>query len=110
MVSLENSTGRPLACADWLLTHHQAKIQERIAFAKKITSLKPMSIVDLGCASGLWLEIFNMLLPAECNFIGIDSDEELLKIAVKRSNNWQRKVTFSRLILRVKRHAFRQVI
>ncbi|MDR1718067.1 MAG: hypothetical protein LBS20_19695 [Prevotella sp.] len=30
----------------------------------------------------------------EWEFIGIDSDEELLNMAIQRSNSWQRKVSF----------------
>ena len=99
MISQENSTGRPLADANWLACHHQAKLPERIAFAKRLAALKPKSVVDLGCASGLWLELLNQILPTECEFIGIDSDEELLNIATQRSNSWQRKVSFLQLDL-----------
>lgn len=99
IVSQENLTGKPLADANWLASHHQAKLPERIAFAKRMANLKPKSIVDLGCASGLWLEVFNQFLPTECEFIGIDCDEELLNMAVKRSNLWQRKVSFLQMDL-----------
>lgn len=34
MVSQENSTGKPLADANWLEIHHRAKLPERIAFTK----------------------------------------------------------------------------
>ncbi|MDR1883227.1 MAG: class I SAM-dependent methyltransferase [Prevotella sp.] len=105
MVSQENSIGKPLAAASWLASHHQAKFPERTAFAKRLASLKPRSIVDLGCASGLWLETLNQFLPTECEFIGIDSDEELLNMAVQRSNFWQRKVSFLQLDL--EQEAFR---
>ncbi|MGN0797601.1 MAG: class I SAM-dependent methyltransferase [Christensenellales bacterium] len=99
MLTRENSTGKPLAGAEWLKIHHQAKLNERIAFAKKLVSLKPKSIVDLGCATGLWLDLFNQLLPSECEFIGIDSDKESLDIALCRSKSWGRKVTFLQLDL-----------
>jgi len=95
----ENSTGKPLADANWLAAHHQAKLPERITFAKRLATLKPKSVVDLGCASGLWLEVLDQLLPTECEFVGIDSDEELLNMAVQRSNSWQRKVSFLQLDL-----------
>ncbi len=55
MISQENSTGRPLADAKWLENHHRAKLPERTAFAKKLAKLNPKNIVDLGCATGLWL-------------------------------------------------------
>ncbi|MCC8198238.1 MAG: class I SAM-dependent methyltransferase [Tannerellaceae bacterium] len=104
MVSYENASGKPLADPDWLAFHHQAKLPERTAFVKRLATLKPMSIVDLGCASGLWLDILNQELPTECEFIGIDSDEELLDIAIQRSNSWERKVSFLQLDL--EREAF----
>ncbi|RCX08677.1 methyltransferase family protein [Anaerobacterium chartisolvens] len=99
MILQENATGRPLADANWLVSHHRAKLPERIAFAKRIATLNPKSIVDLGCASGLWFEILNQFLPAECEFIGIDGDEELLNMAAHRSNSWERKVSFLQLDL-----------
>lgn len=99
MISKENSTGRPLADASWLASHHRAKLPERIAFAKRLETLKPKSVVDLGCASGLWLEVLNQFFSIECEFIGIDSDEELLNMAVERSKSWHRKVSFLQLDL-----------
>lgn len=94
MFSQENSTGRPLADAEWLEHHHRAKLLERTAFAKMLASLNPKSIIDLGCATGLWLEIFNQILSSECEFVGIDSDRESLELAAKRSESWQRKTSF----------------
>lgn len=99
MPSYENSTGKPLADTNWLEIHNRAKLPERTAFAKKLSTLKPNRIVDLGCASGLWLEIFNKYLPEECEFIGIDSDEESLNLAAKRSKTWKRKTSFLQLDL-----------
>lgn len=97
MISQENSTGKPLASANWLEIHHRAKIPERTAFAKKLVDIHPKKIVDLGCASGLWLELLNGIFPIECEFVGIDSDEESLQLAVERSKSWDRKVSFMQL-------------
>lgn len=99
MVSQENSTGKPLADANWLEIHHRAKLPERIAFTKKLVALHPHSIVDLGCASGLWLELLNNFLPNECEFVGIDSDPESLNMAIKRSKLWNRKTSFIQIDL-----------
>lgn len=99
MITQENTTGSPLADATWLLNHHRAKIPERFAFAKRLVELKPKSVVDLGCATGLWLEVFNQLLPPECVFVGIDSDPESLKMAEQRGSSWKRKVSFLQLDL-----------
>lgn len=97
MITEENSTGKPLANANWLEKHHNAKIPERTAFAKKLVELHPKKIIDLGCASGLWLELLNDIMPVECEFIGIDSDSETLAIAIQRSRSWKRKISFIEL-------------
>jgi len=72
----DNSSGKPLADANWLEIHHRAKLPERIKFAQKLATYNPKKIVDLGCASGLWLELLNQILPNDCEFIGIDSDQK----------------------------------
>lgn len=99
MISQENSIGKPLADTSWLEIHHRAKLPERISFGKKLAEFQPKSIVDLGCASGLWLELLNQILPSECEFIGIDSDPESLNIAITKSKSWNRKVSFLQLDL-----------
>lgn len=99
MILQENSTGRPLADMTWLENHHRAKLPERTAFAKKLAKLCPKSVVDLGCASGLWLELLDKFLPSECVFIGIDSDPESLNVAESKSKLWKRKASFLKLDL-----------
>ena len=99
MSSQENSSGKPLADTTWLEKHHRAKIPERQAFAKRLATLNPKRIVDLGCATGLWLELLNQTLPNNCEFIGIDTDENSLDIAAKRSKSWDRKSSFLQLNL-----------
>ena len=86
-----------MANPDWLLNHHRAKIPERTAFAKRLAKLHPKKIVDLGCATGLWLELLNGIMPLDCEFIGIDSDIQSLEIANSRSKSWSRKTAFLRL-------------
>lgn len=93
----ENSTGKPLADELWLENHHKAKLKERTQFAKELLELHPKKIVDLGCATGLWFELLNQILPPECEFIGIDSDVHSLSIAVQRCKLWKRKVSFMKL-------------
>lgn len=93
----KNSSGKPLANSCWLENHHRAKIPERTAFAKRLLELHPKRIVDLGCATGLWLELLNQMLPNDCEFIGIDSDKEAIGIATEKSKSWSRKVTFLQL-------------
>lgn len=97
MNTQENSTGKPLADANWLKNHHIAKMIERTAFAKKLAALHPKKIIDLGCASGLWLELLNDIIPDECEFIGIESDSEALEMAIQKSKSWNRKSSFIQL-------------
>lgn len=97
MITQENSSGKSLADAEWLNVHHRAKLPERKAFAEKLTEYKPKTIVDLGCASGLWLDVFDKVVPNDCAFIGIDSDEEILELAKKRSRSWDRNSSFMKL-------------
>lgn len=99
MILQENSTGRPLADMTWLENHHRAKLPERTAFAKRLATLCPKNVVDLGCASGLWLELLDKFLPTECEFIGIDCDPESLNVAESKSKLWKRKASFLRLDL-----------
>lgn len=99
MISQENSSGKPLADTTWLEKHHNAKIPERQAFAKRLAALNPKKIVDLGCATGLWLELLDQTLPNNCEFVGIDTDANSLDIAIKRSKLWDRKSSFLQLNL-----------
>lgn len=97
MITQENSSGKPLADAEWLNNHHRAKLPERKAFAEKLAEYNPKTIVDLGCASGLWLDVFDKVMPNDCSFIGIDSDEESLELAKKHSRAWDRTSSFMKL-------------
>jgi ubiquinone/menaquinone biosynthesis C-methylase UbiE len=98
-VSLDNAAGKPLANAKWLEAHHRAKLPERTAFARRLAALSPRRIVDLGCATGLWLGLLNEVLPADCEFIGIDGDEQALDSALQRAESWQRQFSFLKLDL-----------
>lgn len=99
MAGHDNSLGKPLAEDAWLEAHHQAKLPERSAFAVRLAALQPRRVVDLGCATGLWLELLNDVLPTECEFIGIDGDEHALEVATERSASWERKASFLKLDL-----------
>jgi len=89
-----NATGRPLASASWLQAHHRAKLAERTRFAATLASLRPNRIVDLGCGTGLWLQLLDSLLPPECEFIGFDSDPEALAVASGMIRGWTRPARF----------------
>lgn len=99
MKTQENSSGKPLADEQWLYDHHRAKLPERTAYAKGLLNLKPKTILDLGCASGLWLDIFDKIMPDNCSFIGIDCDNNILDSAKKRSKSWSHQATFFKLDL-----------
>ena len=54
-------------------------------------------MVDLGCGTGLWLALLNEMLPADCEFVGLDMDRDALDIARERSRNWGRRTRFERV-------------
>ena len=80
-----NPTGRPLSSTGWLDAHHLAKQPERRAFCRRLAELAPRSIVDLGCATGLWLHELDRVLPQDCHFTGLDTDPIALGIAAERA-------------------------
>lgn len=94
MGTWRNESGRPLSSIAWLEAHHKAKLPERTAFANAILRRRPKKIVDLGCASGLWLSVFNDLAPKDCELVGIDSDVAALELASARAEAWTRKTSF----------------
>lgn len=99
MLAGRNSTGRPLAASDWLEAHHRAKLPERRAFCERLARLQPNRIVDIGCATGLWFAELDKVLPAGCEFIGLDSDSDALAEAETRSDSWGHKATFEQVDL-----------
>jgi SAM-dependent methyltransferase len=94
-----NPSGLPLAGSEWLVAHHRAKLPERRAFSEQLAALGPSRVLDLGCGPGLWLDELDKLLPPECEFVGVDSDEATLSQAAQRAERWQRPVTFECLDL-----------
>lgn len=99
MSSWRNESGRPLASDAWLLAHHQAKLEERRAFAQRILERHPRRIVDLGCGTGLWLDLLAANAPAQCELIGLDTDDAALDIALTRAQTWPQSHRFDRLDL-----------
>jgi SAM-dependent methyltransferase len=90
-------SGQPLASAAWLEAHHRAKLAERRDFANRLASRNPRSIVDLGCGTGLWLELLNEVMPAGCEFIGVDIDPQALEVVERRAQGWGRSVHLAEL-------------
>lgn len=89
-----NSSGHPLSSPGWLDIHHWAKLPERVGFARELSQYQPTRIVDLGCGSGLWLDLLDAHLPAKCQFVGIDSDSESIELAERRAHTWSRDSRF----------------
>jgi SAM-dependent methyltransferase len=94
-----NPSGRPLADFDWLEAHHRAKLPERRAFCARLAALNPSSVLDLGCATGLWLDELDAILPDGCRFIGVDSDSDALAEAERRASGWTRPARFEQMNL-----------
>jgi SAM-dependent methyltransferase len=59
-----------------------------------LATYQPKRVVDLGCGTGLWLDLLNDVLPTGCEFIGLDSDVESLATARKRATHWGRASRF----------------
>lgn len=93
-MSRYNASGRPLSGEAWLAAHHRAKLRERSAFARRLAALSPTRIIDLGCATGLWLELLNDLVHPACSFVGVDSDSDAVSVARERAAGWSRRREF----------------
>lgn len=89
MAAWRNAAGRPLSSTAWLDAHHRAKLDERRRFAQRIAGFAGNTIVDLGCGTGLWLDVLDPVLPGGCELVGIDIDPEALDAARTRSRNWR---------------------
>lgn len=94
MGTWRNATGHPLSSEAWLEAHHEAKLQERQRFARSLAQYKPSRIVDIGCGTGLWLDLLNQVIPPTCEFVGIDSDPRSLSAAEARATRWHRPSRF----------------
>lgn len=94
MTAWRNATGRTLSSPEWLEVHHVAKLPERTQFAQTLACTRPRTILDLGCGTGLWLDLLNEYLPQDCELIGIDSDERSLDFARNRARRWDRRSRF----------------
>lgn len=97
MVTKRNKSGMQLSSADWLEAHHDAKKEQRYDLAKRLAKRTPKSIIDLGCGTGLWLSIFNDIMPNDCKFIGVDLDEQSLEIAKNKAESWGRECEWIKL-------------
>lgn len=89
-----SSSGRPLSSDEWLVSHHRAKLPERKLFAGRLAELSPKRIIDLGCGTGLWLDLLDESVDSSCEFCGIDADADAIALAEQRAVRWQRKWEF----------------
>lgn len=104
MSTWHNKSGKPLSSAAWLEAHHQAKLPERTEFAQRIAILHPKTVVDLGCGSGIWLDLINEYVDHDCELIGLDADENAIRDATDRSSSWSRKSSFQRIDIETESH------
>lgn len=89
----------PPAGGKWLEAHHRAKLPERRAFCQRLAALQPSRVLDVGCGTGLWLDLLNELLPPDCEFIGLDYSEASIAEASQRAETWSRQASFKRVDL-----------
>jgi len=89
-----NKHGKPLSSFSWLNAHFFAKQIEREKFVKQFSKIKPLKIVDIGCGPGLWLDTYNKFIDNDCDFVGIDIDNNVINEAINKSKDWKRKSNF----------------
>jgi SAM-dependent methyltransferase len=89
-----NRTGKTLSSPEWLEAHHRAKLPERSRFAQSLARYRPTRLVDLGCGTGLWLDLLDKHLPSTCEFVGVDGDATSLELASERARAWTRRAEF----------------
>lgn len=95
MSSWYNEIGKPLSSPGWLEVHHKAKLPERTLFAQRMLEKRPKTIVDIGCGTGLWLDLLNYNDKSDATYIGIDSDPYSVEIAASKAVSWNRKWDYS---------------
>lgn len=94
LFDLRDPATLPPVGSEWLAAHHRAKLPERRAFCQLLAAFKPSRVLDIGCATGLWLDELDKCLPGNCDFIGLDSDEAALAEARERASAWSRPSSF----------------
>ncbi|GCF06450.1 methyltransferase domain-containing protein [Dictyobacter arantiisoli] len=87
-----NECGLPLNAVDWLMKHHQSKLQERSQMIQDLHLVAGSLVVDAGCGPGLWTPLLAQAIGAEGKMLGIDISAEALVTAQRRSSNtWYRQ-------------------
>ncbi|GER88265.1 hypothetical protein KDW_24270 [Dictyobacter vulcani] len=96
-----NECGLPLNAIEWLVKHHQSKLQERGQMIRDLRLEKGSCVVDAGCGPGLWTPLLAEAVGLEGSILGVDISTEALITAQKiSSNNWYRhQVQYKRAML-----------
>jgi ubiquinone/menaquinone biosynthesis C-methylase UbiE len=91
-----NEHGLQLNGTDWLLVHHQCKLQEREQMVHDLALPAGSFVVDAGCGPGLW-----SLLLAQCvghagHILGVDINRQALAIAQMRKagSHYQQQIEY----------------
>ncbi len=84
-----NECGLPLNAVEWLVTHHQSKLQERTQMIRDLSLRQGSFVVDAGCGPGLWTPLLARNIGSSGSILGVDISTEALVTAQKRSaNTW----------------------
>ncbi|GCE19317.1 methyltransferase domain-containing protein [Dictyobacter kobayashii] len=87
-----NECGLPLNAIEWLVKHHQSKLQERGQMIRDLRLEEGSFVVDAGCGPGLWTSLLAQEIGLGGNVLGIDISTEALVTAQRRSNHtWYRQ-------------------
>jgi ubiquinone/menaquinone biosynthesis C-methylase UbiE len=79
-----NEGGLPLNAVEWLVTHHESKLQEREQMVRDLALAQGSLVVDAGCGPGLWTPLLAEAIGPEGRIIGVDISLEALVTAQKR--------------------------
>lgn len=75
--------GLELTNVEWLLDHHETKLQERRKTVDEL-NLKPGDVVlDLGCGPGLWTHLLAEKVKPNGRVVGLDFSPDLINYAVE---------------------------
>ena len=81
--SFKGEKGLELTNVEWLLDHHETKLQERRETVDDL-NLKPGDVVlDLGCGPGLWTHLLAEKVKPNGRVVGLDFTPDLINYAVE---------------------------
>ncbi|MCY7297497.1 methyltransferase domain-containing protein [Alteromonas sp. a30] len=82
-----HKSGKPLASLDWLISHHEAKRDHRIAVVSKWPIRPGSKVLDIATGAGFWIPLIREKIGPAGSIYGIDIEEDLLQQAVIRNPN-----------------------